>query len=167
MRFIKQSRPSPGFPAEARDVGTTNAQQMTARALEIGAVNERIGGHFTHHQPRRRAVGYVRDPLSGTERKHGWQLAEDLSAPALDGADWIANAVRDAHIGYLREHLGHPNGVRVIDGPGSSRRVRSSVALLANIQTPPAHRERPNQGVPRVRNKEGASATRPHTVPTQ
>ena len=62
--------------------GRPTREQVTAWADEVGGVGERIGRHFARSEPRRRAVGYVRGLLSGTERKNGWQLAEHLSRSA-------------------------------------------------------------------------------------
>jgi dienelactone hydrolase len=94
-------------------------------ADELAAVGDRIGPRFARSEPRRRAAGYIRGLLSGTERKNGWQLAEHLGDPTPDGvqhllarADWDADAVRDELLGYVREHLGHPDGVLVVDETG-------------------------------------------------
>ncbi len=86
---------------------------------------DRIGRHFARSEPRRRAAGYVRGLLSGTERKNGWQLAEHLGEATPDGvqhllarADWDADAVRDDLLGYVTEHLGHTDGVLIVDETG-------------------------------------------------
>src|SRR6478609_3851619 len=101
--------------------GRPTREQVTAWAEEVDAVGERIGGRFARSEPRRRAIGYVRGLLSGAERKNGWQLAEYLGDPTPDGvqhllarADWDADAVRDDLLGYVAEHLGHPDGVLVV-----------------------------------------------------
>ena len=105
--------------------GRPTREQVTAWANEVGVVGERIGRHFARSEPRRRVIGYVRGLLSGTERKNGWQLAEHLGDPTPDGvqhllarADWDADAVRDDLLGYVAEHLGHPDGVLVVDETG-------------------------------------------------
>jgi SRSO17 transposase len=63
--------------------------------------------------------------LGDTERKNGWQLAECLGDPTPDGvqhllarADWDADAVRDDLRAYVTEHLGHPDGVLIVDESG-------------------------------------------------
>ena len=109
---------------------------MVAWADEVGVVGERIGRHFARSEPRRRAIGYVRGLLSGTERKNGWQLAEHLGDPTPDGvqhllarADWDADAVRDDLLGYVREHLGHPDGVLVVDETGFLKKGTKSCGV--------------------------------------
>jgi SRSO17 transposase len=116
--------------------GRPTREQVTARADEVGVVGERIGRHFARGEPRRRAVGYVRGLLSGTERKNGWQLAEHLGDPTPDGvqhllarADWDADAVRDDLLGYVREYLGHPDGVLVVDETGFLKKGTKSCGV--------------------------------------
>ncbi len=105
--------------------GRPTAKQVAGWADELTAVAGRIGRRFARSEPRRRAIGYVRGLLSETERKNGWQLAEHLGDPTPDGvqhllarADWDADAVRDDLTDYVREHLGHPGGVLVVDETG-------------------------------------------------
>lgn len=116
--------------------GRPTREQVTAWAEEVGVVGERIGRHFARSEPRRRAVGYVRGLLSGTERKNGWQLAEHLGDPTPDGvqhllarADWDADAVRDDLLGYVREYLGHPDGVLVVDETGFLKKGTKSCGV--------------------------------------
>src|SRR5438105_10729549 len=116
--------------------GRPTAAQVSAWAEEIETIGERIGSRFARTEPRQRAVGYVRGLLSGTERKNGWQLAEHLGDPTPDGvqhllarADWDAGAVRDDLIGYAREHLGHPDGVLVVDETGFLKKGTKSVGV--------------------------------------
>jgi SRSO17 transposase len=141
--------------------GRPTREQVTAWADEVGVVGERIGRHFARSEPRGRAVGYVRGLLSGTERKNGWQLAEHLGDPTPDGvqhllarADWDADAVRDDLLGYVREHLGDPDGVLVVDETGFLKKGPKSCGVA-----------RPNSGTAgRVENCQVgvflASATR-------
>jgi SRSO17 transposase len=116
--------------------GRPTREQVTAWADEVGVVGERIGRHFARSEPRRRAVGYVRGLLSGTERKHGRQLAEHLGDPTPDGvqhllarADWDTDAVRDDLLGYVREYLGHPGGVLVVDETGFLKKGTKSCGV--------------------------------------
>ena len=106
----------------------------------MGAVGERIGRHFARSESRRRAVGYVRGLLSGTERRNGWQRAERLGDPTPGGvqhllarADRDADAVRDDLIGYAREHLGHPDGVLVVDETGFLKKGTKSCVRLGVV----------------------------------
>src|SRR5687767_5991662 len=105
--------------------GRPTPRQVAGWADELTAVGERVGGRFARSESRRRAVGYIRGLLSGAERKNGWHLAEHPGDPTPDGvqhllarADWAAAAVRDDVVGYVAEHLGHPDGVLVVDGTG-------------------------------------------------
>jgi SRSO17 transposase len=116
--------------------GRPTAAQVSEWADEVGVVGERIGGRFARSEPRRRAVGYVRGLLSGAERKNGWQLAEHLGDPTPDGvqhllarADWDADAVRDDLLGYAAEHLGHPDGVLVVDETGFLKKGTKSCGV--------------------------------------
>src|SRR3954453_14810748 len=116
--------------------GRPTAAQVAAWAGELDTVAERIGCHFARSEPRRRAVGYVRGLLSGTERKNGWELAEPLGDPTPDGvqhllarAGWDAEAVRDDLLGYVREHLGRPDGVLIVDETGFLKKGTKSWGL--------------------------------------
>jgi len=110
--------------------------RVAAWADELTAVAGRIGRHFARSEPQRRAAGYVRGLLSSTERKNGWQLAEFLGDPTPDGvqhllarADWDADAVRDDLTRYVAEHLGHPDGVLVVDETGFLKKGDKSVGV--------------------------------------
>ena len=116
--------------------GRPTKGQVTAWADELDAVAGRIGRHFARSEPRRRAGGYLRGLLSGTERKNGWQLAEHLGDPTPDGvqhllarADWDADAVRDDLLGYVAQHLGDPDGVLVVDETGFLKKGTKSCGV--------------------------------------
>src|SRR5262245_4353362 len=113
---------------------TRRAVQRWAEEVEV--VGGRIGRHFARSEPRRRALGYLRGLLGDAERKNCWQLAEHLGDPTPDGvqhllarADWDAEAVRDDLIGYVREHLGHPDGVLVVDETGFLKKGTKSCGV--------------------------------------
>jgi SRSO17 transposase len=116
--------------------GRPTADQVAAWAQELMAVGERLGRHFARREPRQRAVGYIRALLGDAERKNGWQLAEALGDPTPDGvqhllarADWDAEAVRDELLGYLRERLGHPDGVLIVDETGFLKKGTKSCGV--------------------------------------
>src|SRR5437660_8542434 len=116
--------------------GRPTAAQVSAWAEEIETIGERIGGRFARSEPRQRAIGYVRGLLSSTERKNGWQPAEHLGDPTPDGvqhllarADWDADAVRDDLTRYVAEHLGHADGVLVVDETGFLKKGTKSVGV--------------------------------------
>ena len=116
--------------------GRPTREQVRAWADEVDVVGQRIGHHFARSEPRRRAVGYVRGLLGGAERKNGWQLAEHLGDSTPDGvqhllarAGWDADAVGDDLLGYVREHLGHPDGVLVVDETGFLKKGTKSCGV--------------------------------------
>ena len=116
--------------------GRTTAGQVAAWAGAVTALAGRIGRHFARSEPRRRAVQYLRALLSDTERKNGWQLAERLGDPTPDGvqhllarADWDADAVRDDLRAYVAEHLGHPDGVLIVDESGFLKKGTKSAGV--------------------------------------
>lgn len=116
--------------------GRPTAEQVRGWAAEVDRVGEQIGRHFARSEPRRRAAGYLRGLLSGTERKNGWQLAEYLGEATPDGvqhllarADWDADAVRDDLIRYVHQHLGDPAGVLIVDETGFLKKGAKSVGV--------------------------------------
>jgi SRSO17 transposase len=116
--------------------GRPTAGQVAGRAGELTAVADRIGRHFARSEPRRRAAGYLRGLLGDAGRKNGWQLAEPLGDPTPDGvqhllarAAWDADAVRDELPGDVRERLGHPDGVLIVDETGSLKKGTKSVGV--------------------------------------
>jgi SRSO17 transposase len=116
--------------------GRPTQAQVQGWATEVAAVGERIGKHFARSEPRQRAVRYVQGLLSDTERKNGWQLAEHLGEATPDGvqhllarADWDADAVRDDLTRYVAKHLGHPEGVLVVDETGFLKKGTKSVGV--------------------------------------
>jgi SRSO17 transposase len=116
--------------------GRPTAEQVAAWAGELTAVAERIGRHFARSEPRQRAANYIRGLLGDAQRKNGWQLAEQLGDPTPDGvqhllarADWDADAVRDELLGYVRERLGHPDGVLIVDETGFLKKGTKSVGV--------------------------------------
>src|SRR3954469_7284391 len=88
----------------------------------LDAVVGRIAPRFGRAEPRRRAAAYLRGLLAPVERKNGWQLAEAAGDRTPDGvqdflsrAQWDADAVRDDLQAYVRQHLGDPDAVLVLD----------------------------------------------------
>jgi SRSO17 transposase len=116
--------------------GRPTQAQVRQWADEVATVGQRIGRHFARSEPRERALDYVRGLLSDTERKNGWQLAEHLGDPTPDGvqhllarAAWDADAVRDDLTRYVAEHLGHPDGVLIVDETGFLKKGTKSVGV--------------------------------------
>lgn len=102
----------------------------------LEALHSRIAPYFARPEPRRRALAYLKGLLGPVERKNGWQLAEYLGDRTPDGVqrllatyDWDADLVRDALRRYVLEHLGHPQGVLVIDETGFLKKGIKSVGV--------------------------------------
>jgi SRSO17 transposase len=117
-------------------VRRTTERDVERWSEEVATVGARISRHFARSEPRRRAVGYLRGLLSDTERKNGWQLAEHLGEATPDGvqhllarADWDAGAVRDDLIGCVHEHMGHPEGVLIVDETGFLKKGTKSCGV--------------------------------------
>src|SRR5258707_2311619 len=84
-------------------------------AHELQALHARIAARFERAEPRRRALAYLKGLLSHTERKNGWQLAEEAGEPTPDGMQrllnasrWDAEAVRHDPVTYVPEQLAGP-----------------------------------------------------------
>jgi SRSO17 transposase len=80
----------------------TALKQIHDWAAELEALCERLAPRFGRVEVRRRASGFLHGLLSGTERKNGWQLAEQAGDTTPDGmqrllnhARWDADQVRD------------------------------------------------------------------------
>ena len=111
-------------------------EEISAWAKGIDAVHGLIGGRFRRPEPRRRVLDYLKGLLSPIERKNGWQLAEQAGDPNPDGVqrllatyDWDADLVRDDLRWYVVEHLGHPEGVLVVDETGFIKKGTKSVGV--------------------------------------
>src|SRR5258708_26402793 len=81
-------------------------------AGELEALQARMAPRFERAEPRRRALAYLKGLLSHTERKDGWQLAEEAgeATPAgmqrlVNASRWDVDAVRDDLVADVREHL--------------------------------------------------------------
>ena len=88
-------------------------------------VCKRIGPVFARSETRERAQAYLRGLLSPIERKNGWQMAEEAGEATpyamqylLDRARWESEHLRDEVRAYVREQLGDPEAILVIDETG-------------------------------------------------
>jgi SRSO17 transposase len=102
----------------------------------LEALHSRIAPYFARPEPRRRVLAYLKGLLGPVERKNGWQLAEYLGDPTPDGVqrllatyDWDVDLVRDDLRRYVLEHLGHSQGVLVIDETGFLKKGIKSVGV--------------------------------------
>ncbi len=85
----------------------------------------RVAPRFGRVEPRRRARGYLVGLLAPLAGKNSWTIAEAAGDPTPDGMQrllneyqWDADAVRDDLHHYVAEHLGHPDGVLIVDETG-------------------------------------------------
>jgi SRSO17 transposase len=105
-------------------------------AGELRVLGSRIGTRFERAEPRQRALAYLKGLMSDVPRKNGWQLAEQAGELTPDGmqrllstAVWDVEGVRDDLRAYVVEHLGHPEGVLVIDESGFIKKGDKSVGV--------------------------------------
>lgn len=96
----------------------------------------RIDGRFRQQRSRERARAYVRGLLSKAERKNSWQLAELSGEASPDGMQrllnayrWDADGVRDDLRAYVVDHLGHEQGVLVVDESGVVKKGARSAGV--------------------------------------
>ena len=99
-------------------------------------MHECIAGRFRRPEPRRRALAYLRGPLSPVECKKGWQLAEQAGDATLDGVQrllssyrWDADLVRDDLKDYVVEHLADAEGVLAVDETGFLKKGDKSAGV--------------------------------------
>jgi SRSO17 transposase len=114
----------------------TALKQIHDWAAELEALSERLAPRFGRVEVRRRASGFLHGLLSGTERKNGWQLAEQAGDTTPDGmqrllnhARWDADQVRDDLRDYVVEHLGDRGGVLVVDETGFLKKGTKSAGV--------------------------------------
>ena len=95
-----------------------------------------IRGRFLQRRTWQRAQAYVRGLLSKAERKNGWQLAEQSGEATPDGMQrllnayrWDADGVRDDLRAYVVDHLGHEQGVLVVDESGVVKKGTKSAGV--------------------------------------
>ena len=96
----------------------------------------RVAGRFHRLEPRRRARAYVLGLLAPLAGKNGWTLAEAAGDATPDGmqrllnsASWDTDAVRDDARAYAVQHLGHPDGVLVVDETGFLKKGTKSAGV--------------------------------------
>ena len=84
----------------------------------------------------RRALAYLEGLLGPAARKNSWQLAEGQGEAnpygfqhLLGRAAWSPDAARDALYAYVKAHLGHADGVAVIDETGFPKQGTHSAGV--------------------------------------
>jgi SRSO17 transposase len=92
---------------------------------ELVRAHERIADLFARSEVRERSLAYLEGLLSGCERKNSWQVSEWSGEAApygmqylLDRARWDAGAVQARLSAYVKEKLGAPDAVLVLDETG-------------------------------------------------
>ena len=129
---------TPGSARACPDDAILHAPAKLIALWESGwaRVVERVGAHFPRVDLRAHAGAYLKGLLSPVERKNSWQLAEVVGDPTpyalqnlLGRAQWDADAVRDDLRDYVREHLGDPGGVLVLDETGFLKKGEHSAGV--------------------------------------
>ena len=129
---------APGSARGCPDAAILHAPEALIAVWESAWAHlvERLGAHFPRADLRAHAAAFLKGLLSPVERKNSWQLAEVVGDPTpyalqnlLGRAQWDANAVRDDLCDYVREHLGDPKGVLVIDETGFVKKGEHSAGV--------------------------------------
>jgi SRSO17 transposase len=113
-----------------------------------------IGPRFRRAEVRTRSRRYLDGLLSPIERKNGWQVAEFLGETGpqgvqrlLNAADWDADAIRDDLRTYVIDHLGHDEGVLIIDETGFLKKGTRSAGVARQYSGTAGRRENQQIGV--------------------
>lgn len=116
--------------------GVVTRADLDGWVAGLDALFARVAGRFGRVEPRRQARAYLTGLLAPVERKNGWQLAEaagdltpDRMQRLLNGARWDADAVRDDLRAYVVEHLGHRDGVLIVDETGFVKKGSKSAGV--------------------------------------
>lgn len=103
---------------------------------ELDILKQRLEPLFVRPEPRRQAGLYLEGLLGGTQRKNGWQLAEQIgdarpwrTQRVLSHVQWDQEAARDICRDYVIEHIGHPDGVLVVDETGFLKKGTHSAGV--------------------------------------
>jgi SRSO17 transposase len=111
-------------------------KEVESWAEGLEELHARIAPRFARSEQRGRVLAYLKGLLSPTQRKNGWQLAEQAGEKNPDGiqrllnnALWDADAVRDDLRQYVVEHLGEEQAVLVVDETGFLKKGNKSVGV--------------------------------------
>jgi SRSO17 transposase len=114
----------------------------------------RIAPCFARSETRARSRRYLAGLLSRTERKNGWQLAEQSGERhprgiqrLLDEAEWDAEEVRDELRRYVVDHLGQPGGILIVDETGFLKKGIKSAGVARQYSGTAGRRENQQIGV--------------------
>jgi SRSO17 transposase len=131
---------------------------MSRTTLDLNAPVEeayrRIAPCFGRSETRARSRRYVAGLLSRTERKNGWQLAEQSGERhprgvqrLLDEAEWDADEVRDELRRYVVDHLGQQGGILIVDETGFLKKGTKSAGVARQYSGTAGRRENQQIGV--------------------
>jgi SRSO17 transposase len=102
----------------------------------LADVARRLVPYCARSQSRDRVLAYLRGLLREVERKHSWPVAAVCGEATpyglqcvLSRADGEADAVRDERHTSIRQHLGEPHGVLVLDATGCLKQGPHSAAV--------------------------------------
>jgi SRSO17 transposase len=114
----------------------TTPTHVASWAFELTHLHRRIAPRFARPEPRRRALLYLQGLLSATERKNGWQLAEQAREATpygmqrlLSQAVWDTDGVRDDLRAYTIEQLGTHEAIVAIDETSFPKRGTKSAGV--------------------------------------
>ena len=127
------------------------AEDLAAWPDHLAEVAARLQPVCPDPRTHRRALAYLEGLLGTAPRKNSWQLAEGQGAAnpygfqhLLGRAAWSPEAARDALYAYVKAHLGHADGVGIIDetgflkqgthSAGVARQYSGTAGRIANCQ---------------------------------
>jgi SRSO17 transposase len=103
---------------------------------ELACLHEMLGRCFLRKEPRERALNYIKGLLGPSERKNGWQLAEQAGENVPYGmqrllrvARWDVNAARDVLQNYVKDRFGCTGGALVVDETGFIKKGYESAGV--------------------------------------
>jgi SRSO17 transposase len=108
----------------------------SAFSVQFTGLMDWLRERFSRRDLVLRVEHYLRGLLSQVDRKNSWQLAEAAGADTPHGfqrllgrARWNADEVRDDLQRYVAEHLGHSDGVLIIDETGFLKKGNKSAGV--------------------------------------
>ncbi len=108
---------------------------------ELVRAHQRIADLFARSEVRERSLAYLEGLLSGCERKNSWQVAEWVGEVSpygmqylLDRSRWDASAVQARLSEYVKEELGDPDAVLVLDETGFLKKGIHSAGSTAELR---------------------------------
>ena len=123
-------------PGPLSPTAAATARIIAGGPAYLADIARRLAPYVARAESRQRASAYLQGLLSAAERKNSWQLADVCGEATPDGfqyvlnrADWDADAGRDERCRDVIQHLGDPNGVRVLDETGLLNKGQHSAGV--------------------------------------